>query len=50
MLDIGSATISERGNADGPCTVDVSGLTSGTYLLELTNGSERFAQRIVVMR
>lgn len=51
MRDVlGAVVVSERMKADGPRIVDVSGLTGGTYLLELSNGSARFAQRIVVIR
>jgi YHYH protein/Secretion system C-terminal sorting domain len=47
---LGAVVISEQANAGEPWSVDVSGLTGGTYLLELWDGSARFAQRVVVMR
>ena len=51
MRDVlGAVVISEQGNAEGPWTVDVSGLTSGAYLLEVSNGTDRSAQRIIVYR
>ncbi|MBK6777298.1 MAG: YHYH protein [Flavobacteriales bacterium] len=46
---LGAVVISEQASAGAPWSVDVSALAGGTYILDLSNGAERFAQRVVVM-
>ena len=46
---LGAVVISEQANTGAPWSVDVSALAGGTYILDLSNGAERFAQRVVVM-